>query len=193
MTDELTLRVQRRNPQTDSDSRLQTYRIPTSLTVGMTLVNALKYIQETIDPSLAFYYSCELAKCRGCVIEADGLPVFACTEPVRDGLTLAPLSGLPVLRDLVVKFLSAEVFLDAENCIGCETCLTVCPMDVYEMSAEGDKAVIRTGPIRGTAAGHEIDCIGCRRCESHCGAGAIRVECREPQEARGTGTVAEDV
>jgi succinate dehydrogenase/fumarate reductase-like Fe-S protein len=158
----------------------------------MTLVNALKYIQETIDPSLAFSYSCELAKCRGCIIEADGQPVFACTEPVRDGVTLAPLAGLPVLRDLVVKFLSAEVSLDAETCIGCGACLTACPMDVYEMSADGEKAVIRTGPIRSTAAGHEIDCIGCRRCESHCTAGAIRVECRRPEEDRAAGRLAQE-
>jgi len=175
MTDQITLRVQRRNPLTDSESHIETYHIPKSITAGMTIVNALKYIQETIDPSLAFYYSCELAKCRGCVIEVNGEAIFACTEPVQDGQTLAPLSGLPVLRDLAVKFLLAEILLDEEKCIGCKACLSACPMDIYEMSASGDKVVVRTGPIKAMAAGHAIDCIGCLRCQTACTVEAIRI------------------
>jgi pyruvate formate lyase activating enzyme len=85
------------------------------------------------------------------------------------------LSDLPILRDLVVKFLLSEILLDDEQCIGCEKCLAACPMDIYEMSASGDKATVKAGPIKDTAGGHAIDCIGCRRCEAVCTVGAIQI------------------
>ena len=174
MDEWITIKIRRFNPEQDKEGHLETFEIPKSISEGMTIVSALKYIQENIDPSLAFYYSCELAKCRGCVMEVNGKSTFACTEPVQNGQTIEPLASLPVIRDVVVKFIESEIHLDDELCIGCEACVGACPMDIYEMSETGAKAAVRTGPAR-ERKGHAVDCIGCRRCEEACPVNAIKI------------------
>ncbi len=174
MDERITIKIRRFNPEQDKEGRLETFEIPKGISEGMTIISAMKYIQENIDPSLAFYYSCELAKCRGCVMEVNGKATFACTEPIQNGQTVEPLSSLPVIRDVVVKFIDSEIRLDEELCIGCGACVDACPMDVYEMSETGAKAVVRTGPAR-ARKGHAVDCIGCRRCEEACPVDAIEI------------------
>lgn len=34
------------------------------------------------------------------------------------------------------------IVIDEEECVGCETCVELCP-DVFEMNADGDKAVVK--------------------------------------------------
>lgn len=174
MDESLRIKVWRFSPEHDKEGHLEAFEIPKSISEGMTIVSALKYIQENIDPSLAFYYSCELAKCRGCVMDVNGKSTFACTEPVQNGQTIEPLAYLPVIRDVVVKFVESEICLDDELCTGCEECVRACPMDIYEMSETGAKAVVRTGPAR-ERKGHAVDCIGCRRCEKTCPVNAIEI------------------
>ena len=60
--------------------------------------------------------------------------------------------------------------IDAETCIGCETCLERCQMEALGM--EGEHAVL--DPNR---------CIGCGLCVSTCPSGALTLE-RKPQEAQ---------
>ncbi len=92
---------------------------------GMTVLDLLFYIQENVDPSLAFRYSCRGAACGSCAVLANGLPVLACktplsklTKPAENGQVFLPVSAeipgggillepapyLPVIRDLVVDW-----------------------------------------------------------------------------------------
>ena len=51
-----------------------------------------------------------------------------------------------------------------EKCEGCEECVDVCPVEVFEI--EDDKAV----PVNAD------ECLGCESCVEVCEAGAITVE-----------------
>ncbi len=56
-----------------------------------------------------------------------------------------------------------EVVVDQEKCVGCEECVEVCPVDVYEM--ENEKSV----PVNAE------ECLGCESCIEVCESEAITV------------------
>lgn len=95
------------------------------VTDGMTVLELLFRIQESIDQTLAFRYSCRGAICGSCAVLANGRPVLACKTPVsrvikpknedqvslptktgqpEGGILLEPAPKLPVIRDLVVDW-----------------------------------------------------------------------------------------
>jgi len=71
---------------------------------GASVLDALIWLRLRQDPSLAIRYSCINANvCKECTISIDGVVDYACTTRLRTGpaMTLEPLPGKPVLRDLV--------------------------------------------------------------------------------------------
>src|SRR5262245_61929197 len=56
------------------------------------------------DPTLAYRYSCRSGFCGTCTVLVDGRPVLSCQTPIPDEpvVHVAPMGGLPVVRDLVV-------------------------------------------------------------------------------------------
>lgn len=68
----------------------------------MTVMNVFDYIHEKVDRSLAYYKSCRIGKCTGCLVEVDGKNRLACTTLVREGMKIGPARGYRVIRDLVV-------------------------------------------------------------------------------------------
>ena len=73
---------------------------------GATVLDALIWIRGHCDPSLAMRYSCINANvCKECTIAIDGVVDYACTTRLRADavMTLEPLPGKPVLRDLVTE------------------------------------------------------------------------------------------
>lgn len=71
---------------------------------GATVLDALIWLRRRRDASLAVRYSCINANvCKECAIAIDGSVNYACTTRLRRDrvMTLEPLPGKPVLRDLV--------------------------------------------------------------------------------------------
>ncbi len=56
-----------------------------------------------------------------------------------------------------------EVKVDKNKCIGCGTCVNVCPQGVFVMKDGKAEAV------------NQKACVGCRACEASCPADAIKV------------------
>jgi succinate dehydrogenase iron-sulfur subunit len=89
---------------------------------GMTVLDALFYVQENLDPTLAFRYSCHWAVCGSCAMLINGVPRLACNTPLAkagdaprlapfpgydgevgdDEIVLSPLPSMAVIKDLVV-------------------------------------------------------------------------------------------
>jgi len=79
----------------------QTYEVP--LEKGYTVMDAMDYIYQHIDGSLAFRRSCRCGLCYVCRIRINGKARCPCKTYIQDKIFLAPLSGKKVIRDLVVE------------------------------------------------------------------------------------------
>lgn len=102
--------VRRFNPENDSHSRTQEYRL--DIGRGTTVLDALIRIKNECDGSLAVRYSCRSAICGSCAMDINGSEKLACRTSVRKEwerhgrVTVAPLRNLPVIKDLVVDMSS---------------------------------------------------------------------------------------
>ena len=86
----------------DEPPHYQEFSVP--FEEGATVLDALIWIRTQCDPSLAIRYSCINGNvCKECTIAIDGAVDYACTTRLRADrvVTLDPLPGKPVLRDLV--------------------------------------------------------------------------------------------
>lgn len=81
-------------------ARYVEYEVP--IEESMSIMNVLNYIYENVDSTIAYYCSCRIGKCRGCLMKINGKVGYACTTPVREDVTLEPVPGREVIRDLVV-------------------------------------------------------------------------------------------
>ncbi len=98
-------KIFRYDPNTDAEARYQGYQVETG--EGETVLSALVKIREEQDPSLAFRASCRSGICGSDACRINGRAGLPCKaqvhETLRDGVvTLEPLRGFPVIRDLVV-------------------------------------------------------------------------------------------
>ncbi len=75
---------------------------------GMTVLDALNYIHWKIDGTLAYRRSCRSEICGSCAVRINGKNRLACKTQVLflkgKVITIEPLPGLPVIKDLVVDF-----------------------------------------------------------------------------------------
>lgn len=82
------------------------YSVP--LVRGMTVLDALTYIKEKLDTTLAFRASCRMGICGSCAVMLNGFPHLACHTQVHEvrgkgkKIEVGPLAHFPVVRDLVV-------------------------------------------------------------------------------------------
>ena len=70
----------------------------------MTVFSVLDYVRDNYDSSLAYYKSCRIGRCSGCIVEIDGKNKLACTTPVKDGMKIGPAKGHKVIRDMVTEY-----------------------------------------------------------------------------------------
>ena len=105
MTERLArLRIRRgaANEPAGSPQRYDEFAVP--FEAGASVLDALIWIRSRRDPTLAIRYSCINANvCKECTIAIDGVVGYACTTRLRADavMTLDPLPGKPLLRDLV--------------------------------------------------------------------------------------------
>jgi len=100
---EMRFSVFRYNPETDEAPRMQDYELR-ELRPDMMLLDALKLIRAQ-DETLAFRSSCGEGVCGSDGMNVNGRNMLACITPLaqlKSPVTIRPLSGLPVVRDLVV-------------------------------------------------------------------------------------------
>lgn len=98
------LHIFRYDREEGDEGRFDTFRVP--LREGMTVQQALFYVQQNLDPSLAFRFSCRGAVCGSCAMVINGLADLACRTQIAklrsDEILVEPLPNLEILRDLIV-------------------------------------------------------------------------------------------
>jgi len=95
--------IYRYNPETDKKPRMQSYELDDDCGAVM-LLDALVLIKRE-DDSLSFRRSCREGVCGSDAMNINGRNGLACILPVKDlaqPITIRPLPGQAVIRDLVV-------------------------------------------------------------------------------------------
>ncbi|MBI2184081.1 MAG: succinate dehydrogenase iron-sulfur subunit [Thaumarchaeota archaeon] len=99
----LLLRIRRYSPE-EGTRRYQEYRLP--FNKDKVLLDYLNHINDKLDGSLAFRWSCRMGVCGSCGAMVNGTPKLTCSTFVKDlrseEVIIEPLENFPVIKDLVV-------------------------------------------------------------------------------------------
>ncbi|MFQ5691931.1 MAG: 2Fe-2S iron-sulfur cluster-binding protein [Nitrospinota bacterium] len=99
----LRFKVFRQDPDAgETEGRLEAHDIP--WWDGMKVLDALRYIQEEVDHSLAVRWSCRVEDCRTCQMRVNGKSVLTCQVPAEEGMVIEPVPRYRLIRDVVVEF-----------------------------------------------------------------------------------------
>ncbi len=98
--------IYRYNPDVDSDPYMQDFSIEIPGGRDLMVLDVLELLKEK-DPSVTYRRSCREGVCGSDGLNMNGRNGLACVTPLsevvkKDRLTIKPLPGLPVIRDLVV-------------------------------------------------------------------------------------------
>lgn len=133
----------------------ETFRVAAADPV--TVLDLLREIQRAQDPSLGFRYSCRVAMCGTCAVRVNGRSALACRavlEHHAETVEVAPLAGLPVIRDLVVDM---RPFWRQWTRV----------QPWFVRRDHGDRRV-PVGSDDDNALARTLGCIGCGACYSSC-------------------------
>ncbi len=166
------VRVQRFNPDIEAAPRYEEYPVDVEPTDRvLDALNAIKWYQ---DGTLTYRRSCAHGVCGSDAMRINGVNRLACKVLMRDvgeHVTIEPLLGFPVVKDLVVdmepffaQFRSVlpylindeptpdrerlqsidnrEVYDDTTKCILCAACTTACPSFWADEDFVGPAAIV---------------------------------------------------
>lgn len=98
--------IYRYNPETDKKPYMQDYELDLTGHKDMMILDALIKIKDEQDETLSFRRSCREGVCGSDGMNINGRNGLACITPLSavkgNTISLRPLPGLPVVRDLVV-------------------------------------------------------------------------------------------
>jgi succinate dehydrogenase / fumarate reductase iron-sulfur subunit len=156
----VTFNIYRYNPETDEKPAMKTYQLEVNAGVDHMLLTLLERVKHEQDSSISFRRSCREGVCGSDGMNINGKNGLACTTSLaslgKDEVTIRPLPGFPVIRDLVVdmsqfyaQYERIEPYLQSEavtpakerlqspeerakldglyECILCACCTSSCP------------------------------------------------------------------
>ncbi|MCS7084257.1 MAG: succinate dehydrogenase/fumarate reductase iron-sulfur subunit [Aquificaceae bacterium] len=149
----LKVRIKRQKP--GQEPAFESYEVPVS--EGMTLLDALNFVRDEIDPTLSVRQFCKAGICGTCAVNVNGFPKLVCKEQatpyalLKTEVVFEPIN-LPTIKDLVVdpsqqieKLKSMSLWLkeleqnlpippekskeveESADCILCFACQSYCP------------------------------------------------------------------
>ncbi|MDR7483464.1 MAG: succinate dehydrogenase/fumarate reductase iron-sulfur subunit [Armatimonadota bacterium] len=100
----ITLDVWRYRPERDAAPSFQSFQIP--YRPDWVVLDALNYIKDHVDGSVAFRWSCRMGVCGSCGMMINGVPRLSCAAFLKDyyprPVRVEPLANFPVERDLII-------------------------------------------------------------------------------------------
>ncbi len=168
------LKIKRFNPEADEGPHWDEFAVDLDPTDRV--LDALKYVKWYLDGSLTFRSSCAQGICGSDAMRINGRNRLACKTLVRDvsqPITIEPMNGLRVLKDLVVdmapffaQYRSIMPYLvnndpppererlqseaararydDSTKCILCAACTTSCPSFWANGKYVGPMAIVQS-------------------------------------------------
>ncbi len=101
--EQIVFRIRRFAPGRDMEPVWKDYTI--AYEAGMTVLDGLWKVKESIDPTLAWRASCRMGVCGSCGMLINGKAGLGCNTQISElatsVVTVAPLSNFPIVRDLV--------------------------------------------------------------------------------------------
>ncbi len=94
--------VYRHDPAVSKSGTYQDFEVPTH--EGMVVLDAINYIVNNYDATLAVRWNCKAARCGSCAAEINGVPKLMCKtrlETLPDKVVVAPMRAFPLVKDLV--------------------------------------------------------------------------------------------
>jgi succinate dehydrogenase / fumarate reductase iron-sulfur subunit len=171
---DVTVKIHRYNPEVSEEAHWEEYHVTAEPTDRV--LDALHKVKWDIDGSLSFRRSCAHGVCGSDAMRINGKNRLACKTLLKDvnpsaAITVEPIKGLPVLKDLVVDmepFFAAyrsvmpflvttgneptrerlqsqadrERFDDTTKCILCAACTTSCPVYWADGQYFGPQAIV---------------------------------------------------
>jgi succinate dehydrogenase / fumarate reductase, iron-sulfur subunit len=166
------LRIRRFNPEADAEPHWESYAVPAQ--PADRVLDLLHYVKWEIDGSLTFRRSCAHGVCGSDAMRINGANRLACKVLVRDlpdDITVEPIKGLPLEKDLVVdmepffaayrevqpfvvthgeppsgEYRQSEAerarYEDTAKCILCAACTTSCPVYWTDGAYVGPAAIV---------------------------------------------------
>lgn len=166
--DSIEVCIQKFDPAIDLKPYTETHVVP--FTEGITVLDALDYVYEHFDSTLAYRANCRGGQCGLCTLTVDESPVLACeTQVNRQQITVAPLNGFNISKDLIFDLRKTEKNLrnfspyrqlqgpisdkkpspksidarqEAAECIECFACEAACPTYLKDSSSFAGPAVM---------------------------------------------------
>ena len=170
----VTIKIRRYNPEVSEETHWESYQVTAEPTDRV--LDALHKVKWELDGSLTFRRSCAHGVCGSDAMCINGKNRLACKTLLKDvnpsqPITVEPIKGLPVLKDLVVDmepFFDAyrsvmpflvtsgneptreriqsqkdrERFDDTTKCILCAACTTSCPVYWTDGQYFGPQAIV---------------------------------------------------
>jgi succinate dehydrogenase / fumarate reductase iron-sulfur subunit len=171
---DVTVKILRYNPEVNEEQTWETYQVTAEPTDRV--LDALHKVKWDLDGTLTFRRSCAHGVCGSDAMRINGKNRLACKTLLKDvnpgqPITVEPIQGLPVLKDLVVDmepFFAAyrsvmpflittgneptrervqsqkdrDRFDDTTKCILCAACTTSCPVYWADGQYFGPQAIV---------------------------------------------------
>jgi len=105
-SDSIILRISRFNSETDLSPTFTEFKVPVQK--WTTVLEAILFVKQNLDHSVAVRYSCRQASCGSCGMQINGKPSLACYTKISElnsnVITVEPMHNFPIIRDLAVDF-----------------------------------------------------------------------------------------
>jgi fumarate reductase iron-sulfur subunit len=143
-----------------ADGAFRRYDVPRR--APQTVLDVVTHVQRHVDPSLAYRYACRVGMCGSCAMTVNGKARWTCRTHVdavaaTGTLEIAPLSHLPIVRDLVVDM---APFFDKWAAAHGAFVPTATRRDGF--------ARVEPASPKRQAIDATIECIGCAVCYASC-------------------------
>lgn len=102
MSEDIDIKVFRFDPENDKEPKYVDYKVP--YVDGMVVLDAVRYVEEKIDPTISIRWNCKAGKCGSCSAEINGHPSLMCktrVDEIGKNITVAPMAAFPLVKDLV--------------------------------------------------------------------------------------------